>query len=291
MAKPDLPNTSIHDIERTLARLREEESEVDHAPTLRTSVLTHMAWVPKRWAKQAAKTLDGLAEGHPSRTILLHPDPDDPRDALDADVDLRCFATGRGAVCFEVIELTLCGPRAHAPASVVMPLLVSDLPAFLRWRGDLPYDAPELEQLVGVADRLIVDSSEWDEPEPGLARLPELFEGIVVSDIAWGRLEPWRRSLAALWPGIAEIETLRVVGPRAEALLLSGWLAGRLGRDLTLGHEPADETTSVAVDGNEVAPDHPELETPSGLLSEQLEIYNRDSIYEEAARSFSRVAI
>jgi hypothetical protein len=291
MAGPALPNTTIRDIEQALGRLREEASETDHTPSLRTSVLTHMAWVPKRWAKQAAQTLDGLAEGHPSRTILLHPDPDDPRDELDADVDLRCFATGGRAVCFEVIELTLCGPRVHAPASIVMPLLVSDLPAFLRWRGDLPFDAPELDQLVGVADRLIVDSSEWDDPEPGLERLPELFDHIVVSDIAWGRLEPWRRALAALWPGIAELDTLRVVGPRAEALLLSGWLAGRLGRDLALDHEPADETTSVAVDGNEVAPDHPELETPSDLLSEQLEIYNRDPIYEEAARSFSRVAI
>ncbi len=54
--------------------------------------------------------------------------------------------------------MTLCGPRAHAPASVVSPLLVTDLPAFLRWRGDLPFGSTELEQLVGVADRLIVDS-------------------------------------------------------------------------------------------------------------------------------------
>lgn len=291
MARPALPNATIRDIERELARLRDEASEGDHAPSLRTSVLTHMAWVPKRWAKQAAQTLDGLAEGHPSRTILLHPDPDDSRDALDADVDLRCFATGGRAVCFEVIELTLCGPRAHAPASVVMPLLVSDLPAFLRWRGDLPFDAPELDQLVGVADRLIVDSSEWEDPGQEFERLPELFDRIVVSDIAWGRLEPWRRALAGLWPGIAEVETLRVAGPRAEALLLAGWLAGRLGRDVTLEHSTADETTTVAADGNEVVPDHPEHESASVLLSGQLEIYGRDRIYEEAARSFSRVAI
>jgi hypothetical protein len=45
------------------------------------------------------------------------------------------------------------------------------------------------------------------------------------------------------------------------------------------------------VDGEELAPDHPEDETPSGLLSEQLEIYARDLMYEEAARSFSSVAI
>ena len=70
--------------------------------------------------------------------------------------------TDRGLVT-EVVELTLRGARAKAPASIVEPLLISDLPVFLRWRGEPPWDAPELEQLVGVTDRLIVDSTEWDD--------------------------------------------------------------------------------------------------------------------------------
>ena len=51
-----------------------------------------------------------------------------------------------------------------APASIVTPLLVTDLPVFLRWRGELPFGAPELEQMVGVCDRLVVDSREWKDP-------------------------------------------------------------------------------------------------------------------------------
>jgi Glucose-6-phosphate dehydrogenase subunit len=288
---PALKDTTIAKIERTLTELRLEQTEMEHAPSQRTSVMTHMAWVPKQWAEAAARTLDGLGERHPSRTILLHPDPDDPRDALDADVDLRCFASGGGAVCFEVIDITLCGQRAHAPASVVSPLLIHDLPAFLRWRGDLPFGSTELEQLLGVADRLVVDSTEWGEPERTFGRLPEVFEWIAASDIAWGRLEPWRRSLAARWPGIAELERLHVTGPKAEALLLAGWLGGRLHREIPLEHTEADRITAVAVDGDELAPDRPERETASDLLSEQLDIFGRDPIYEEAVRSFSRVAI
>jgi glucose-6-phosphate dehydrogenase-like protein OpcA len=287
---PLIHDARIRDVERELARLRTAIGDDTRSPGLRTSVMTHVAWVPERWVDAATRTLGGLEERHPSRTILLFPRPESSRDAIDADVDLRCFAAGGAQVCFEVIELELCGPRASAPGTVVAPLLVADLPAFLRWRGDLPFGAPELEQLTGLADRLIVDSREWEDPDRDLARLPELFDRIAVSDIAWARLEPWRAAIARLWPGIADVETLRVSGPRAEALLLAGWLGGRLGRDIDLEHGPANELEAVDVDGEDVDPGAQPEKSPSDLLSDQLDVFGRDRIYEEAARSFSRVA-
>ena len=284
-------DAAIRDVERELARLR-AEATADGAPGLRTSVMTHMAWVPEPWVDQATRTLGGLEERHPSRTILLFPRPNDSRDALDASVDLRCFVSGGGAgpVCFEVIEIHLCGPRASAPGTVVAPLLVADLPAFLRWRGRLPFGEPELDQLTGLADRLIVDSIEWEDPDGDFERLPELFDRIAVSDIAWERLDSWRTALAELWPDVADVETLRVAAPRAEALLLAGWLGGRLDRDVELEHDHADEIEAVAVDGEPVDPGPWPPKSPSDLLSDQLDVFGRDRIYEEAVRSFSRVA-
>ena len=44
-------------------------------------------------------------------------------------------------------------------------------PVFLRWRGRPPFGRPQFEQLVGVADRLIVDSTEWDRLPGAYARL------------------------------------------------------------------------------------------------------------------------
>ena len=109
------------------------------------------------------------------------------------------------------------------------------------------------------------------------------------------RLGPARslaaRARPASGPRSAALESLRVTGPKAEALLLAGWLGGRLGREIPLEHADAGKTTAVAVDGDDVAPDHPEREDASDLLSEQLDIFGRDPIYEEAVRSFSRVAI
>lgn len=284
-----MPVSSLRELERELTELRAASAEPGAPPRLRASVMTHIAWVPEEWVEAATGTLAGLAERHPSRTILLFPRPDDPRDVLEGEVDLRCFVRGgeQREVCSEVVSLRLCGRRAASPASVVMPLLVSDLPVFLRWRGPLPFGAPELDQLVGVADRLVVDSREWPDAPGDLARLPELFDRIAVSDIAWARTEPWRCGLADLWPDVADAATLRVAGPEPEALLLRSWLGARLERDVALEHEPAGEVELVEVDGRAVRPARVEALTSSDLLSDQLEVFGHDRIYEEAVRSFS----
>jgi glucose-6-phosphate dehydrogenase assembly protein OpcA len=279
--------TSLRELERELTELREASTEPGAPPRLRASVLTHIAWIPERWVEAATATLAGMAERHPSRTILLLPLPDDPRDVLEGEVDFRCFVRGgqEREVCSEVVSLRLCGRRAAAPASVVIPLLVPDLPVFLRWRGPLPFDASELDQLVEVADRLVVDSGEWPELAADLARLVDLFERIVVSDIAWARTEPWRAGIAGLWPEVAQATVLHVAGPEPEALLMQGWLASRLRRAVGLEREPAGEIELVEVDGREARPARLERATSSDLLSDQLEVYGRDRIFEEAVRS------
>ncbi len=286
---PLMPATTVRELERELAQLRDASTEPGAAPRLRTSVMTHIAWVPERWVEAATGTLAGLAERHPSRTILLFPRPEDDSDALEGEVDYRCFVRGgeEREVCSEVISLRLCGARASAPASVVMPFLVSDLPVFLRWRGPLPFGAPELEQLAGVADRLVVDSGEWPEPRADLASLPSLFDRIAVSDIAWARTLPWRAAVAELWPDVREASAVRVAAPESVALLLGAWLETRLGRKVRLDHEPAGEIELVEVDGREARPTRIEPKTSSDLLSDQLELFGRDRIYEEAVRSFS----
>ncbi len=274
------------EIVRELARLR-GESSVEGAPTLRTSMMTHLAWVPRKWLERATAVLEGMGERHPSRTILLVPEPDAGSDGLDADLSLECFPlAGQGRhVCAEVVQLTLRGRIASAPASVVAPLLVADLPVFCRWRGEPPFGTDELEQMVGLVDRLVVDSSEWDDLPYAYTKLQRLFEQTVVSDIAWSRTLGWRRSLAARWPGIADLRTLKVAGPQADALLLAAWLRTRLDRDVELRHDEANELRAIEVDGEAVEPPPGEAETPSDLLSNELDRFGRDRVYEETVRS------
>ena len=270
----------VSQVERQLAELRLDE---DEGAELRTSVMTHVAWAPPKWAAAARRTLAGLEELHPSRTILLFPEPG-RTDAVDVGVSLRCYAVPGGSreVCSEVIELRLRGKRARVPGSIVQPLLISDLPTFCRWRGLPPWGAPELEQLVDVCDRLVVDSSEWRGLPRAYAELAKLFDRIAVSDIAWGRGLGWRGRLASLWPGIGDAKRLSVTGPKADALLLAGWLRSRLGTKLSLMHRSAAALERVLVDGVPVEPPRGGPPSASDLLSGELDVFVRDPIYEAA---------
>ena len=274
---------SISEIERELGSQRIDPATGE--PFQRTSVMTHLAWVPQAWEEAAEDVLTGLAERHPSRTIVLFPRPESA-DALDASVETDCFPAGGGRqVCTETIRLGLGGNRAQAPASIVASLLLPDLPVFLRWRGLPPFGERPFEQLVDTVDRLIVDSTEWPGLPAPYARLAEIFDRVAVSDIAWARTSRWRPQLASLWPGIADVRKIKVHGTEAQAQLLVGWLRSRLGHEVELGHRDADRLVGVDVDG-EPAPFPPgDPPNPADLLSDELERFTRDRVYEEAVRA------
>jgi glucose-6-phosphate dehydrogenase assembly protein OpcA len=168
---------------------------------------------------------------------------------------------------------------------VVVQLQLPDLPVFRRWRGRPTSGRPRFEQLVGAADRLIVDSREWDRLPSGYAKLAESFDRVAVSDLAWARTLPWRAPLADLWPGIRQATTLQVVGPRADAVLLRAWLQTRLGRTFRLSHAEGPKLTRVEVDGKALRPARGLPTTPGDLLSADLESFVRDPVYEAAVRS------
>jgi hypothetical protein len=73
-----------------------------------------------------------------------------------------------------------------------------------------------------------------------------------------------------------------VTGPKADALLLAGWLRSRLKRDVALAHRPAKAVSRIAVDGTRVEPPRAVPASASDLLSEELDAFTRDPIYEAA---------
>jgi glucose-6-phosphate dehydrogenase assembly protein OpcA len=269
---------TVSEIEHTLAALRVGDSGV----RLRTNVMTHIAWVPEEWVEAAEDVLVGLAERHPSRTIVLF--PQSRGEGLEGKVDSDSFLMNEGlTVCTDTIRIRLCGTSAEHPATVVEPLLVSDLPVFLRWRGLPPFGDSAFQELIEVADRLIVDSTEWPGLPKPYARMAEVFDRVAVSDIAWARTSRWRPMLASLWPAIADVERIKVTGTEAQAQLLAGWLRSRLGRPISLEHEPSNKLVGVELDGRPAPfpPGDPPL--PADLLSDELDKLSRDPVYEAAA--------
>jgi len=241
-------------IDAALQRLRQEAA--DGAPAegaaqpaegtahgTRTSVLTLVTYAfDGATAQRATQTIANLPEYHPSRSIVVLAEPSDDEPVIDARLSAHChIAPGlEGQVCFEEIALTVKGRAAGHLHSIVLPLLVPDLPVFGWWTGDLPDDSHLLDDVLDTADRLIVDSTRFGETERSLARLAHLMQsrGAVLSDLGWARLNPWRQLIAQFFdePGLRQyldrltaLDIEHASGSSAQALLLAGWLADRLG--------------------------------------------------------------
>lgn len=278
----------VAEIERKLARRRATQ-HADEVPDLRLSTMTHVVWAPERWLARARRVLAGLAERHPARTIFIVP-VGGKRSSVEATVAVRDFALGSGfEVLSEIVEVRLGGAAAEHPASIVLPLLISDLPAFCRWRGEPDWSGRALPELADVCDRLVVDSREWPHPRPRYSDLAQLFETAAVSDLAWRRGLPWRARLAEQWPEIGRSRSVEIAGPPADSALLEGWLRSRLRRPpavkvvaLRQSELPIER---VSLDGAPVpAPTAAPL-SGSDCLSAELDVLVRDPIYEAAARA------
>ncbi|GAB4190380.1 MAG: glucose-6-phosphate dehydrogenase assembly protein OpcA [Roseiflexaceae bacterium] len=248
-------SVDIRAIERELTVLWQQANENHPDAVTRVCVLNLVAVARSgRAAEAVTETIARLNARHPNRAILVSALPEQAgAPGLEAWVQAHCRlpAPGRPQVCCEQITITARGAAAGQAAGVVLPLLVPDVPVMLWWPRGEPFDDPLFDRVAALADRIIVDSASFDDGETGLGRTAQAFgRGLPVSDMAWGRLTPWRELTAqffdapALLPHLAEIETLVVEvetgaeGPldRTPALLMVGWLASRL------GWQPADST-------------------------------------------------
>jgi len=242
--------TTIDALERELARLR--RAAVAHArergQTLaRASVLNLVVYSEREvHARRAARTVADLALRHPSRAIVLLGDRD--RAGIVASVQLHCHvpqSDGAQPVLYEQILARVRGDFDERVASVVIPLLVPDLPVFLWWTGTPPSDAQHLDDLVTLADRFIIDSADFaraGQTLPEVARLAR--HRVAITDLNWARLTHWRELVAQFFDVPAWRPFLdQITGVRAgfavdmdgrdihpsQALLLLGWLSSRLG--------------------------------------------------------------
>jgi glucose-6-phosphate dehydrogenase assembly protein OpcA len=217
---------------------------------MRTSVLTLVAVAPRpETAERALAAINALNQRHPSRAIVVSPGDFDGPSTTDAHIYAECkLSDHSGAeVCTERLLIKTGGELAQHLSRVVTPLLIHDLPVVLWWPDDPPFGSAQFQQVIGICDRLLVDSGGFRDD--GAARLAGMAavvaEGVAVSDIGWLRLTLWRELLAALFdhplltPELGHIERVRIDVARptstfrlTKAAMLTGWLAALLNWDL-----------------------------------------------------------
>ena len=125
-------------------------------------------------AEHCAAAIQALTGRHPSRTVIIgSADPDGP-SWLDARVEAVCVLPREDApeTCAEMIRLTAGGEAGRHLGAIATPLILHDLPVTVWWPGEPPFGTRPARDLLGGADRLVVDGSTWSGD--GLDRLTEM---------------------------------------------------------------------------------------------------------------------
>ncbi|HEY0698280.1 MAG TPA: glucose-6-phosphate dehydrogenase assembly protein OpcA [Micromonospora sp.] len=173
---------------------------------------------------EAAATI--AAAAHPCRLlVVVRSDIERDRNRLDAEI----VVGGRLGPC-EAVVMRMYGRLALHAESVVMPLLVPDVPVVTWWHAEPPEHIAN-DFLGVVADRRITDAAQSEDPVGALRqRAADYAPGD--TDLAWTRITPWRTLVAGAFDTTAtQVTEATVTAPPTDptAALMAGWLKARLG--------------------------------------------------------------
>ncbi|MGH2458416.1 MAG: glucose-6-phosphate dehydrogenase assembly protein OpcA [Chloroflexota bacterium] len=251
-------------VEEALARSWQQVrlAQGDTQPIVRASVLSLIVCVVDPTAtRRALQAIQHLSRQHPSRTIILLPDLKTGGPEINV-WHATGFANGSDqerVVFGEQVSIAARGSAISYLPSLTDQLMLTDLPSFLWWVGDLSAARSELlDRLTSLADRLVTDSSDFRALGASMDQLYRLarrrHQPCAPSDLNWARLTLWRELIAQFFdspaarPYLYHLDDVTVeygtpggAGP-AQACLLVSWLARQLGWRL-------DESPSVQPGG------------------------------------------
>jgi len=222
-------------------------------PVMRASVLTLLAFDESdEEGRETFNLVSRVIAQNPCRAILMVAEPKERPEGLSAWISAQCHLPPSGArqVCCEQIYVQARGEAVKGLDNVVVPLIIPELPVYLWWRAGRFAPPSFLDQVIRVTNRVLVDSERFEEPEADLATMARQVErfrsadGMAFSDLNWARLTPCRELLAQSfdsedassclqdleevsfeWQDTAGAGSSRT----ARALLMTAWLASRLG--------------------------------------------------------------
>lgn len=255
-------HTTVQAVASHLARLWDAQAAAaddENAATVTEKGLSHarasvlnliVIVVDDEAAARVVDTLMALGVRHPSRAIVLVPDPAPADVSIDAKISTHCHDGREGGdrVCCEEVVLAVRGEAARHLSGIVAPLLIHDLPTHVWWPGDPPFRDPIFDQVVDLGHRVLVDSSDFADLGAGMRRIAGLRRQSGVGDLTWERLSWWQELTAQFFdaqrfrrylPNLSRLliryavpapdHGSAVASPMSQALLYAGWIATRLG--------------------------------------------------------------
>jgi glucose-6-phosphate dehydrogenase assembly protein OpcA len=236
--------------ERLLKDLRNLWSDLakqDENGVLRACALTLIVAVrdEPEAVTHVGETIALLMHEHPSRAIVVRvQDGDGPE--FSAQVLAQCWMPfgRRQQICCEQIEITCTHATLQDLPSVIRGVVVPDLPVVLFCPTAGLCQSPEFAALVSLCDKLIVDSGDT----PGIKPIESLNKlsrpAFRTADLAWGRLTPWRETIARLFDtpaaarAIGSLEDVHILYAGADEPIgvyyLSAWFMHVLGSGVHL---------------------------------------------------------
>lgn len=201
----DGSDVNVTVVEKQLARLWGELAERHGVPhAVRTTLCNLVVFAADgETADRISRSLEQLTQRYHSRAVLLVADRASARPSVDVRARVSCQeGPGDSHVCYEHITITGHGRAADHLGSTVAPLLLPELPTYLWWPGQPPFNHRTFHRLLDVADRLIVDSADFQAPGDAFAELSRLFGGRhAVNDFNWARLTPSTDIIAQFFDG------------------------------------------------------------------------------------------
>lgn len=189
-------------------------------------VLTLVVNTPAEQYEEAMEHAKEAGATHPSR-ILVAIRGVDKAPGLNAEIRTSASAT-------EVITLEFAGEIDDHAESVLLPLLLPELPVAIWYPTVMPDDLTTC-QLRSLSNRQIVDTTRADDPIAAMYRIAAKHQPYA-TDLAWTRLTPWRALLvAALDQARSPVRSAAVMGPgwSVPSELMRNWLTCRLGIEVT----------------------------------------------------------
>ncbi len=221
-----------------------EQSEGDERTLVRACSLTLVVLADaEENAADVSEALAELIETHPNRAIVVRVSAGDS-DRLEADVRAHCWMpTGRRQqICSEQIEVEASEASLTELPSVLLPLIVPDLPAILWCRSERASRSPAFRELRELAPRVIMDIEKFGRADQALSHLAQHLPGDVTTDLSWTRLTRWREMVAQAFENpacrcrVADFRDIVVSyranvdeGIPASVFLMAGWLVNSLG--------------------------------------------------------------